>query len=267
MIPILIPRAASGLDPIVYSNNGRDRRPLLRSSRYVAYHYTGVNRSYRDTDASAHVRHLNQIFATTKRNEYNYVIPQNDDRAVIEFAGKYEGAHVRGSNGVSIGIYFLNGIRDPLTDSQIRRAQWIRDVLIADGTLRPQPEQRPHRLMPNAATSCPGDLILSRMAEIVRPFPTPDRYDPDAGLWSLFPLARKPVVKVGAEGPTVLYLNDALRVLAGQSTCGDRYTTATARGVRNVEIFFGIEGRRIYRGRWTAAQVWNVLDSMALGRL
>lgn len=255
----IVTRVESGLTPIVYNNDGRTPRPPLRNEPYVTYHYTGVNRSYATADVSAHLRHLNTIWAGKKNNEYNYVIGQVEDDKVFEFAGKFQAAHSAGENHEAVGIYFLNGISDPLTDTQVRKAQWVRDVLIADGVLRAQPDQRPHQWMPGANTACPGDLIMSRLTEIVKPYVEPEMqfpYNPALNQWGLYPHLPKRSIRQGDEGGDVLYLNDALRLTSGQNVCGDVFNAATTRAVRNFQKFWKLT----IDGIVGPAETWPLLD-------
>jgi hypothetical protein len=240
----IVTRPEIGLPALVTNANGTPRH-ILHNERWVTYHYTGVSsRGYKTADVAAEVRRIQNVFSSSKPFEYNYVIGQTEDSAVYEFAGLFQAAHSAGENADSFGILFLNAVGEPLTSTQIKKAQWLRDLLIFTGRLRAQPEQRPHRFMPGAATACPGDLILSVMGELVKPYVDPNpvatRYDPERNQWAAWPTATKPFIGFSYSGSASLYLNDALRLKAGQTTCGDNFNTATKRGVLNVQRFFGL---------------------------
>lgn len=252
----MVSREESGLGSVVTNIDGSRRMPLSNAT-YYTIHYTGVPRSYKDADVSAHLRHLQRIWATSKPWEYNYAIGQKEDDKVFEFAGKFRAAHARGNNHHAFGIYLLNGINDPLTDTQVRKVQWLRDVLIADGSLRAQPLMRPHGLMPLANTACPGGLINSRWADLVKPFVDDTvqfPYNPPSQ-WALYPHLPKRAVRQDDAGGDVLYLNDALRLKSGQNVCGDQFNAATTRAVRSFQSFW-----KLTVDGWVGNQTWGVLD-------
>jgi hypothetical protein len=256
----IVARKEIGLPETVRSSDDTPRPPLS-NERWVTYHYTGVSsRSYNTADVAAEVRRIQAEFSSTKPFEYNYVIGQADDDAIYEFAGTFQAAHSGGENADSFGVLFLNAVGEPLTPAQIKKAQWLRDVLIFTGALRAQPEQRPHQLMPGAATACPGDLIVSAMPEIVKPYTEGSPYIPEADQWATYPSGVKPTVREGDSGSPVLYLNDVLRLKAGQTTCGDTFNSATKRGVRNLQRFFNL----IVDGV-VGPQTWATVDMLTGG--
>jgi len=121
----------------------------------------------RNIDAAARNRPVSAPF------EYNYVIDQKDDSKIYEYAGWFQAAHSAGENSEAIGILLLNGTREAPTSMQIDKWRYLRDrYLIPNGVLRVNPDQRPHRQMPDAATSCPGSLILARWSEFLLPYQT-----------------------------------------------------------------------------------------------
>ena len=253
----LITRTEIGLPSRVLSSSGK-QRPRLHNEQWVTYHYTGVSsRNYKTADVAEEIRRIQQVFATTKPFEYNYVIGQNEDDLVYEMAGLFQAAHSGGENGQSFGFLFLNAVGEPLTATQIKKAQWLRDALIFQGSLRSQPEQRPHQLMPGAATACPGVLIMSAMPELVKPYIEGTPYIPAADEWSMWPTMAKPKVRDGDSGAPVLYLNDVMRLKAGQTTCGDTFNSATKRGVRNIQRFYNL-----HVDGWVGPQTWRVIDSL-----
>ena len=136
-------------------------------------HHTGNNIDYTGKDAAEIARQIQRVFSASKPFEYNYVIGQEDDDRIIEFAGKFQAAHSGGENGDSFGVLFLLGVGEEITDLMIDKWRWLRDVLIADGSLSPNVEQLQHRQMPRAATACPGASIIRRWPEFLPPCSQP----------------------------------------------------------------------------------------------
>jgi hypothetical protein len=165
----IIPRTEAGLPAVVAGSNGAPRPPLV-NERWMTGHYTGNNIDYTGKDAAEITRQIQRVFSTTKPFEYNYVIGQNDDDQIIEFAGKFQAAHSGGENGDSFGVLFLLGVGEEVTDLMIDKWRWLRDVLIADGSLSPNVEQLQHRQMPGAATACPGASVIRRWPEFLTPY-------------------------------------------------------------------------------------------------
>lgn len=259
----ILTREQIGLPPVVVGSTGVPRPPLDNET-FVTFHYTGVSsRKYREADVAAEVRRIQAAFSATKPFEYNYVIGQREDTKIYEFAGTYVAAHSAGENSDSFGILFLNAVGEPLTDTQVRKAQWLRDVLIYTHMLRPQPEQRPHQWMPGAATACPGDAIMARLGDLVKPYTPPlpaTPYNPAGDQWGLWPFAKgKPRLERGDMANAVLYANDVMREKAGQDTCGDTFNGKTTAGVRGVQAFFSVSGEVGFIGPKT----WAVIDMLA----
>ena len=172
----IVPRTEIGLPAEVRSSSGR-LRPRLSYEPYLTAHYTGVNVDYTARVTPEVVRHIQAIFSTTKPFEYNYVIGQEADDDIFEFAGKYQAAHSGGENSIAFGVLFLLGTYEPLTDLMIDKWRWLRDVLIADGSLRKSVLQVPHGDMPGASTSCPG-LVRERWGELILPWTPTGVSDP-----------------------------------------------------------------------------------------
>lgn len=121
-------------------------------------HYTGNYVDYTDKVTTDVVLQIQRIFSDTKPFEYNYVIGQESNNEIYEFAGKFQAAHSGGENSISFGVLFLLGVGENPTPLMIEKWRWLRDVLIADGSLRPDVDQRMHKDMPGAATACPGNI-------------------------------------------------------------------------------------------------------------
>lgn len=170
----IVPRADIGLDPVVRHSTG-EPRPALTGERWMTLHWTGVDVAYGDVgDTPGEIRAIERWAAGKRKpNEYNYVIGQDPDELVYEYAGTFQGAHSAGENLDSIGVLFLNGINEPINIVQIDKARWLRDVLRYFGVLRREPEVTPHRDMPDARTSCPGDRIAAAAAVIAQPWQKP----------------------------------------------------------------------------------------------
>jgi hypothetical protein len=255
----IVPRTSIGLPAIVTGSTGAPR-PRVHNARWYTFHYTGNNVTYRGRDGAEIVRQIQRVFEASKPFEYSYCIDQNDDDRIFEFAGKFAAAHSAGENFDSIGVLFINGVKEPLTPTQILKAQWLRDVLKVDGTLRAAVDQRPHRWMPGAATACPGDLIMPSLPQLVKPYEDPGRYDPEAGKWGLWPVAPKRNLHEGDVGPDVQYLNDALRLTRGESkVCGDIYNAHTTRAVCRLQGDAG-KAQVGEEAGFVGPKTWKVID-------
>lgn len=257
----IVPRAEIGLPSVVTTSTGTRRPMLPQGLRWITYHYTGTNTVYNGKDVPAQVRHIQAIFSKTKPFEYNYVIGQTEDNKIYEFAGKFLAAHSEGENSEAIGVLFLNGVNEPPTNTQVKKFQWLRDSLIADGTLRSGVDQRSHRFMPGAATQCAG-IIETRAADLVKPFQQPLAYDPERGQFALWPLNRsKRSLHQGDVGGDVQYLHDVLRLKAGQDVCGDVFTQRTTDAVCNFQGFFR-DATQPEAG-FVGPKTWNTIDFVA----
>lgn len=170
----IMPRTEAGLPAAVTSSSGQSRQPLM-NERWMTAHYTGNNIDYTGKDAAAVTRQIQAVFSSTKPFEYNYVIGQNEDNIIVEYAGKFQAAHSAGENADSFGVLFLLGVGEDPTPTMIDKWRWLRDVLIFDGSLRPDVDQRMHYQMPGAATSCPGN-IKQFWDQFLLPYHQP--YDP-----------------------------------------------------------------------------------------
>jgi hypothetical protein len=168
----IIPRTEAGLPARVSSSSG-GQRPPLSDERWMTAHYTGNSIDYTGKDAAEITRQIQRVFQDSKPFEYNYVIGQDNDPFIIEFAGKFQAAHSGGENSESFGVLFLLGVGEEVTDLMIDKWRWLRDVLIFDGSLSPDVEQLQHRQMPRAATACPGASIIGRWPEFLLPYSLP----------------------------------------------------------------------------------------------
>jgi hypothetical protein len=174
----IVPRTEIGLPAEVRGSTGA-LRPPLHDEPMLTAHYTGVSsRSYTTADVAREVVRIQEIFYTTKPFEYNYVIGQAEDDKIYEFAGKFQAAHSAGENSIAFGVLLLNGVNDPVTPTQIRKFQWLRDVLIADGSLQAVVDQRRHKDMPGASTQCAGIHVDAVWSQMLQPYQSPTQEKP-----------------------------------------------------------------------------------------
>lgn len=181
----IVTRTEVGLPAVVKGSSGALRPPMF-NERYITAHYTGNNVDYTDKATADVVRQIQRVFYASKPFEYNYVIGQADDDEIVEFAGKFQAAHSAGENADAVGVLFLLGVGEPLTDRMVDKWRWLRDVLIFDGVLKPGVDQRMHFQMPDAATQCPGpvrdrwaEMLLPWSAPVTAPIITPDLSEED----------------------------------------------------------------------------------------
>jgi hypothetical protein len=154
----------------------------MSNEPFMTIHYTGVNVTYGDPGDTVQeiIALQNYAVLAGKPFEYNYIIDQDDTDKIYEYAGNFRAAHSAGENDIAIGVLMFNGTAEPATDKQVKKIQWLRAYLIETGILVATVDTRPHQQMPGANTSCPGQLILNRWAEIVTPWvdavpaPTPE---------------------------------------------------------------------------------------------
>jgi len=133
-------------------------------------HYTGNNVIYKDKVTAEVVKQIQQVFHATKPFEYNYVIGQEENNDIYEFAGEYKAAHSAGENTDSVGVLFLLGVGEKPTWTMINKWRWLREHLISKGLLSSSAIQLPHKLMPGAATSCAGPQIDAVWKELIQPY-------------------------------------------------------------------------------------------------
>ena len=105
----------------------------------------------------------------------------------------------------------------------------------------------------------PAAVINFENAVVAAPgFPP---FDPDKQLWSLYPIANKPAVKLGDSGDLVKYLQGVLKYKAGQTGIGvidGKFGPKTEAAVKIFQQFFGftVDG-------WVGAQTWGMIDYVA----
>jgi len=197
-------------------------------------HYTGNYVDYTDRVTREVVLQIQDVFGSTKPFEYNFVIGQEDNDEIYEFAGKFRAAHSAGENDESFGVLFLLGVGEDPTPRMIDKWRWLRDVLIADGSLRPDVEQLMHFQMPGAATLCPGN-IRDFWPQFLLPFHPPIQEDEDMALiayYALPPLDRKNDPHLVVIDASVRYRNnsdvnrpDIPEIRFEVATHGDQYDT------------------------------------------
>ena len=170
----IVTRTEIGLDPIVRSSSGSPRQ-ALGFEPWATVHQTGVDVTYRNrTDVKAEIRKIEQWAAGQgKPNEYNYIIPIFDDEFIYEYAGGFQAAHSAGENGDSIGVLFLNGNNEPMTDTQVAKFRWLVHVLQTFALLSGNCTILPHYAMPGANTGCPKNIMGNRLTELRTPWTEP----------------------------------------------------------------------------------------------
>ncbi len=172
------PRADSGLAEPPHNNNGTPR-PIMADDRPIlAIHYTGVNVQYGDPgDTAAELRNLQNVALNLGKSfEYNYLIDQAGE--VWEYAGDYRAAHSTGNNDLAIGVLIWNGVAEPVTDAQVLAVRWLRWYLQERHRLAADARTLPHKELPNAATACPGTLVMARWGEFLVPYIPPQPEPP-----------------------------------------------------------------------------------------
>lgn len=167
----IITRTEAGLPAVVRSAGGTPRPPLSNEPMIIC-HYTGNNVDYTGRDTAEITRQIQRVFAATKPFEYNYVIGQNDDDQIVEYAGKFQAAHSGGENHIAFGVLFLLGVGEDPTPTMWNKYRWLRDALIFGGSLAPNPTQLMHFQAPGAATACPGN-IRNFWPEFIKPYVPP----------------------------------------------------------------------------------------------
>jgi hypothetical protein len=181
----MVGRAEIGLDPVVRDSKGNPR-PSLGFEPWATVHQTGVNVIYKTRDTAQSIRDIEKWAAGQgKPNEYNYVIDQKNDDLIYEYAGAYMAAHSAGENGESIGVLFLNGNSEPITDLQIRKFRFLIHALQVFAVLSGGVTILQHYQMPGANTSCAKNVIGNRLPELrvpweVAPAPAPPPPPPPA---------------------------------------------------------------------------------------
>lgn len=173
------------------SNAGTPRPRLKVPVPMITRHYTGsppIGRAATWAAADFMPDFQRIALASGKSYEYNYVIPPRADGTaqVWEYAGTYQAAHSAGENDVAIGVLFAIGVAnhpsyvnydrtkptvwEPLTDAMVEAYRWLRDRLLFDaGFVLPTVAQMEHRAMPAAATACPGNSVIGRAADLLKP--------------------------------------------------------------------------------------------------
>lgn len=240
----IVPRTEIGLDPVVRNSDGSVRPPLWDEPMLTA-HYTGNNIDYTGKDAGEVVRQIQQVFSTTKPNEYNYCIGQNEDDKIIEYAGKFQAAHSAGENSIAFGVLFLLGVGEDPTPTMINKYRWLRDVLIYSGHLRVNVDQRMHFQMPGAATACPGNIkgfwpeFLKPFAPATPPAPLAPQMPVVApivqedGTMIIGYIATPPTVEGNPNPPWLLRIDGDWSYLTSED-----HAQATAKGLKEVPLNF-----------------------------
>lgn len=150
-------------------------RPILAPDRLgLTIHYVGSGSFLDLDDTPAEIRAIHAYSVSPKKGtpwEYGWVV---DGRGEIwTYAGEYMAAHSAGENLTHIGVLLLLGSTEAPTDAMVLSVRKLRWWLASRGMLRQGHEVRPHRAMPGANTSCPGDRAMARWTELTAPWSPP----------------------------------------------------------------------------------------------
>lgn len=167
----IVPRTEYGLPAVVTNSNGTPRPPL-NNEPIMTGHYTGNNIDYTDKVTTEVIKRIQEIFDETKPFEYNYVIGQENNDEIYEFAGEFQAAHSAGENTIAFGVLLLLGVGEEPTPLMIKKWQWLRETLQFAGKLALNCQQLMHFQMPGAATACPGNQVRQLWPEFLKPYYT-----------------------------------------------------------------------------------------------
>lgn len=99
----------------------------------------------------------------------------------------------------------------------------------------------------------------SKPAKPPKPAPFPP-FDPSNGLFSLYPIANKPIIRQGASGDMVKYLQGViLRKSGGNITVDGSFGPQTVKRVKDVQTFFKLQADGV-----VGPQTWSIIDYLAL---
>lgn len=169
------PRAEIFGDRLPVNNDGTPR-PLLAPGRpYLTVHYTGSWSDFADFDDSAAEVAAIERFASsaTKRTPWEYNWPVDTQGVVWTYSGEYQAAHSAGENSLAYGVILLLGVNQAPSTAMVDAFRRLRYELVRDGALAAGHLVLPHRAMPGAATTCPGDAVMARWPDFVAPWMPP----------------------------------------------------------------------------------------------
>ena len=151
--------------PPAWKSDGVTKRPVLALGLLLLIvHYTGAPRRYVGGNVRNDLRSLFMGVFTgvtvpePKGDEYNFVIGW--DGSIWEWAGLSQAAHCSGKNPTSIGVLFLLGEGEAPTLEMAAALLWLRQHLVAVGSLAPLHAVDQHGQHFN--TGCPGVEIKKR---------------------------------------------------------------------------------------------------------
>jgi len=182
---VLYDRADMGWPATVYNTDGKTPRPKLGTpARWKTVHYTGANVNYEDQgDFVKECQDLERYAVSAgKSNEYNWIVGADgpSKACIATYAGDYVAAHSSGENSTAIGILFMNGVGQRVTDAEVTAFQWLVWDLRNRARVDASTLTTPHKDMPGAATPCPGEEVLRRWDALLAPYsPTPSPLPPE----------------------------------------------------------------------------------------
>lgn len=105
----------------------------------------------------------------------------------------------------------------------------------------------------------PSNVTPPVVPEVPHPSAGFPPFDPAHGQWSLWPLATKPTLRVGARGDAVKYLQGVLKLKASQQVTVDGgFGQQTLRAVKNAQAFLRLPITGV-----VDARTWAVIDMLA----
>lgn len=252
--PILVPRSSWHPGPPT-NNNGSTRPKLARPvAGGLAVHYTGSPiRPQASTDDAQTYMMWQQSYAqgAGKSFEYNDIIPPRADGSaqVWEYAGDYMAAHAGSINNSSwYAIQLAIGVNNhpsqagydkskptfwqPLEQAQIDAFRWRRAELVKAGVLAPNHEVREHRLLPSAATTCPGEWVRAHWSDLLQPWNETPGDDMALRIFKVeaSPMPSPPPLFASGDGVTAVWLSADQHAALGEPAWEDRpLTRAEAR--------------------------------------
>jgi hypothetical protein len=151
---------------------------LNKDRSYFTIHYTGGGLWLDPNDTVEEARSIQAYAAGPAKGtpwEYNYIVDGQGN--VVEYAGDYTAAHSAGENTDAIGVLLLVGYKGKYPDveyweyptaAMIMAVQELRQLLLSRKMLSPSHTMRPHKLMPGAATVCPGPAVMTCWDDLIR---------------------------------------------------------------------------------------------------
>ena len=110
----IVPRREIGLPDQPSNMSGSPRPKLDKGREGLAVHYVGAG-VFRNREAIGAVLAIEEFARSPQKGtpfEYNYIIGQQDDELVHEYAGHFRAAHSKNNNSTFFGVCLLNGVKE-----------------------------------------------------------------------------------------------------------------------------------------------------------